>query len=78
MKTDSDSVGQPPQWGDPQTPTDGENRLVTKVSRLYAEAAPDDQFALRVWMRDIILGRKVGSVNMLHAPEERKADDRGV
>ena len=29
------------------------NRLVAKVSRLYAEAAPEDQLALRVWMRDI-------------------------
>jgi hypothetical protein len=43
------------------------NRLVAKVSRLYAEAAPEDQFALRVWMRDIIPGRKVGSANTVHA-----------
>ena len=37
-------------------PIIGANRLVAKVSRLYAEAAPDDQFALRAWMRNIILG----------------------
>jgi hypothetical protein len=53
-------------------PIIGANRLVAKVSRLYAEAAPDDQFALRVWMRDIILGRKVGSVNMVHARRSEK------
>ena len=46
--------------------------LVAKFSRLYAEAAPEDQFALRVWMRDIILGRKVGSANMVHARRSEK------
>ena len=39
-------------------PIIGANRLVAKVSRLYAEAAPDDQFALRAWMRNIILTRR--------------------
>jgi hypothetical protein len=54
--------------GGPQKPDDGKtNQLVAKVSRLYAEALPDDQFALRVWMRDMILGRKVGNTNMVHA-----------
>jgi hypothetical protein len=48
-------------------PIIGANRLVAKVSRLYAEAAPDDQFALRAWMRNIILGRKVRSGSMVHA-----------
>jgi hypothetical protein len=73
MKSDSDSVGQPPLRGDPQIPVDGAtNQLVAKFSRLYAKAAPEDQFALRVWMRDIILGRKVGSVNMLHAKRSEK------
>ena len=57
-----------PRRGDPQRPVDGvTNQLVAKFSRLYAEASPDDQFALRVWMRDIILGRKVRSGNMVHA-----------
>ena len=64
-----------PRRGDPQLPVDGANRLVAKFSRLYAEASPDDQLALRVWMRDIILGRKLGSVNMLHA---RRAEKRMV
>jgi hypothetical protein len=65
-----------PLRGDPQIPVDGEtNKLVAKFSRLYAEAALDDQFALRVWMRDIILGRKAGSVNMTHA---RRAEKRMV
>ena len=48
------------------------NQLVAKFSRLYAEADPEDQFALRVWMRDIILSRKEGSVNMLHARRSEK------
>ena len=48
------------------------NRLVAKVSRLYAEAAPEDQLALRVWMRDIILGRKVGSANTVRARRSEK------
>jgi hypothetical protein len=52
--------------------TYGANQLVAKFSRLYAEASPDDQFALRVWMRDIILGRKAGSVNMRHAKRAEK------
>ena len=67
MKKDSDSASQQPRRGDPQIPADGANRVVAKFSRLYAQAAPEDQFALRVWMRDIILGRKLGSANMLHA-----------
>ena len=76
MKSDSDSVSQPPQRGDPQIPVDGAtNQLVAKFSRLYAEAAPEDQFALRVWMRDIIVGRKVGSANMIHA---RRAEKRMI
>jgi hypothetical protein len=53
-------------------PIDGANRLVAEVSRLYAEATPEDQFALRVWMRDIILGRKVGSANMVRARRGEK------
>ena len=73
MKNRSDSVGQRPRRGDPQIPVDGAtNQLVAKFSRLYAEAAPKDQFALRVWMRDIILGRKVGSANMVHARRSEK------
>ena len=43
-----------------------------KFSRLYAEADPEDQFALRVWMRDIILSRKERSVNMFHARRSEK------
>jgi hypothetical protein len=73
LKSDSDSVSQPPQRGDPQIPVDGAtNQLVSKVSRLYAQAASEDQLALRVWMRDIILGRKVGGVNMVHARRSEK------
>ena len=72
MKNHSDSVGQPPRRGDPQIPVNGANQLVAKFSRLYAEADPEDQFALRVWMRNIILGRKEGRVNMLHARRSEK------
>ena len=76
MKSDSDSVSQPPQRGDPQIPVDGAtNQLVAKFSRLYAQAAPEDQLALRVWMRDIILGRKVGNANTVRA---RRAEKRMV
>ena len=72
MKSDSDLLSQPPQRGDPQIPISGANRLVAKFSRLYAKATPEDQFALRVWMRDIILGRKEGSVNMRQARRNEK------
>ena len=73
MKNHYDSVGQPLRRGDPQLPLDGAtNQLVAKVSRLYAEAAPEDQLALRVWMRDIVLGRKVGSVNPALAKRKEK------
>ena len=66
-------MSQPPQRVDPQIPVDGAtNQLVARFSRLYAEAGPEDQFALRVWMRDIILGRKEGSVNMRQARRNEK------
>jgi hypothetical protein len=53
-------------------PINGANRLVARVSRLYAGATPDDQFAPRVWMRDIILGRKVGSASTVRARRNEK------
>jgi hypothetical protein len=46
------------------------SQLVAKFSRLYSQASPDDQVALRVWIRDII--RKVGSANMVHARRSEK------
>jgi hypothetical protein len=67
MKSHSDLVNQLRRRGDPQQSVNGAKQLVAKFSRLYAEASPDDQFALPVWMRNIILGRKKGSVNMLQA-----------
>jgi hypothetical protein len=67
-----DHSNQRPRRKEPQVPINGANHLVAKFSRLYAEAAPDDQFALRVWMRDIILGRTVGSANMVHARRSEK------
>jgi hypothetical protein len=72
MNDDSNSLGKTPQRGDPQIPVKATNQLVAKFSRLYVEAAPEDQFALRVWMRDIILGRKVGNANMVHARRSEK------
>ena len=72
MKSDPDSTSQPQQRGDPQILAGGENQLVAKVSRFYAEATPDDQLALRVWMRDIILGRKVGSASTARAGRAEK------
>ena len=66
-------MSQTPQRIDPQKPLDGAtNQLVARFSRLYAEAGPEDQCALRVWMRDIILGRKEGSVNMPPGEAESK------
>jgi hypothetical protein len=67
MKDHSNSVDRPPRRGDPQIPVNGANQLVAKFSRLYAEADPEDQFALRIWMRDIILGRNERRVNIFHA-----------
>lgn len=73
MKNHSDSVSPTPRRGDPQAPVDeATNQLVAKVSRLYAEATPDDQLALRVWMRDIILGRRVGKTNVVLARRNEK------
>ena len=75
MKSHSDSDGKRPQRRGPQKPIDGANRLVAKFSRLYAQAAPEDQLALRVWMRDIILGRKVGRANTVRA---RRSEERMI
>ena len=52
-------------------PGNGE-QIVATFSRLYAKAAPEDQLALGVWMRDIILGRKVGSANTVRARRSEK------
>jgi hypothetical protein len=52
--------------------TERTNQLVAKFSRLYAEAGPEDQLALRVWMRDIILGRKVERANTVRARRSEK------
>ncbi len=61
MNGNSDSMSRPPQRGDQQGSVDGAtNQLVAMFARIYAEASPDDQLALRAWMRDIILGRKGG------------------
>ena len=73
MKSDSDSVSQRPQRGDPQISLDGATtQLVAKFSRLYAQAALEDQLVLRVWMRDIILGRGVGSASAVRARRMEK------
>ena len=73
MKRDFDSAGQPPQRGDPQIPVDGTtNQLAATFSSLYAQAASEDRLALRVWMRDIILGRKVGSASTARAGRAEK------
>ena len=78
MKSDSDSVSQRPQRGDPQIPVDGAaNNLVAKFSRLYAHAGREDQFALRVWMRDIILAED-RKCEYGAGKEERKADGGGM
>jgi hypothetical protein len=48
------------------------SQLVATFARIYAEASPEDQFALRVWMRDIILARKVGSASTVLARRREK------
>ena len=61
MKGESDSVSQPPERGDPQIPgrrSDEPTRRQVLAS--LRQAAPEDQLALRVWMRDIIQGRGFG------------------
>jgi hypothetical protein len=61
------------RMGGPQVTADfRQNELVAKVSKLYAEAAPEDQLALRVWMRDILLGRTAGTRNLAHASRLEK------
>ena len=46
-------------------------QIPAEFSRLYAQAAPEDQLALGVWMRDILLRCKVGSVNTERARRKR-------
>jgi hypothetical protein len=41
-------------WGSP------DNDIRRWGARAYAEASPEEQAALRAWMRDIVLPRKVG------------------
>jgi hypothetical protein len=68
MKDDTKPLGPHLRRGGPQVTVDfRQNELVAKVSKLYAQAAPEDQLALRVWMRDILLGRIVGTRNLAHA-----------
>jgi hypothetical protein len=52
------------------------NALVAEVSRLYAKASAEDQLALRVWMRDVILGRRTGKTNVVRSRrmEKRSTD----
>ena len=40
------------------------NSLVETFSRAYDAASPDEQAALRAWMRDIVLPRKEGRNNL--------------
>jgi hypothetical protein len=73
MKNHSYSVDRSPCRGDPQIPVDREtNQLVARVSRLYAEASAQDQLALRVWMRDVILGRKTGKTSVVRSRRMEK------
>ena len=53
-------------------PTIGVEGAKPRLPRLYAQADPEDQLALRVWMRDIILGRRVGSANTVRARRGEK------
>jgi hypothetical protein len=48
------------------------NRLVETFSRAYAAASPDEQAALRAWMRDIILPRKQRRKDMIRSLRSEK------
>jgi hypothetical protein len=78
LKSDSDSVSQPPQREDPQIPIDGANQLVAKFSRLYAQAAPEDP--TRAPSLDARHHPGTEGWNCEHGAckEEREADGRGV
>jgi hypothetical protein len=72
MNDDSNSLGQTPQRGDPQIPVNATNQVVVKFSHLYSEAAPRGPVRTPGLMRDIILGREVGSANTIHARRSEK------
>ena len=73
MEDDTKPLGHHLRRGGPQVTADfRQNELVAKVSKLYAQAAPEDQLALRVWMRDILLGRTAGTRNLAHASRLEK------
>jgi hypothetical protein len=46
--------------------------IVDTFSRAYAEASPEEQAALRVWMRDIILPRKEGRNDLAKSRRSEK------
>ena len=77
MEADSERTGQEPGRGDPQIPGDeAMNALIAEVSHLYAKASAEDQLALRVWMRDVILGRRTGKTNVVRSRRmEKRATD---
>jgi len=54
MEDDTKRRVPPPRKGPRITADFVPSRLVANVSKLYAQAAPEDQLALRVWMRDTL------------------------
>jgi hypothetical protein len=48
------------------------NSLVETFSALYGAASPEEQAALRVWMRDIVLPRKEGRNNLARSRRSEK------
>ena len=73
MEDDTKPLGHHLRRGAPQVAGDfRQSELVAKISKLYAQAAPDDQLALRVWMRDVLLGRTAGTRNLAHASRLEK------
>src|SRR5262245_11108345 len=74
MEDDPNRTVRPPRKGGPRITADFvQSKLVAKVSQLYAQARPEDQLALRVWMRDTLLGRHVGTRNLAHASRLEKS-----
>ena len=53
-------------------PTATTGRSANADQRSESTAAPEDQFALCVWMRDISLGRKVRTGNMVARRVEKR------
>ena len=58
------------------SPRVSRKNLVETFSRAYAAASPEEQAALRVWMRDIVLPRREGRNDLVKVAEKREGQCR--